>query len=149
MRKRLFAAPVFLALLVLPPLLCCGTPSLRTPGPTVTRGPTPTISSLTYADIDAAHDRMTTVQWESYVLTLPGTRIRWRGEVTQVSKDGRVTLDLPSATFSFCYLEGLPYDLAVSLNKGDVLVFEATICKVEHFLGMMVTLCDPRLISRN
>ncbi|NIN66195.1 MAG: zinc-ribbon domain-containing protein [Anaerolineae bacterium] len=120
-----------------------------TPMPPPTPFPTDTPSSVTYADIEYNYGTLTDIQWASYEQGLRGTRVRWVGEVEEVKGDLTTYLDVGQGAFHYCYLDGLSLDEARSLSKGDTIEFDATIRKVDRFLGLSVYLDDPVLISRS
>lgn len=122
-----------------------------TPGPTDTPPPTPiptaTPSDLTMADIERQYEDLTDLQWEDYILTLPGVRIHWIGTVNEVTDDGTIILDIGQGFFRSVYLDGLDIEIGKTLNKGMLIEFDATIRKATTFLGLSIWLENPTLIS--
>ncbi len=116
--------------------------------PTITPIPTDTPSPITYADIQHNFDTLTDIQWKPYEEDLRGTRVHWVAEVEEVRGDLTTFLDLGQGLFSRCYLDGLSQEEAASLDKGDVIEFEARIRKVERILGLSVYLYEPVIVSR-
>jgi len=118
-----------------------------TPTPTSTPIPTATPAPLTYQDIERNYETMTDMQWDSYYSGIIGTRVRWRGKVTDVDEDGTIFLDVGQELFHSCFLNGVPREVAATINKGDYIEFEATITDITTFLGLAVWLDNPVLIS--
>ena len=64
--------------------------------------------------------------------------------MSEVQKDGTIFLDIGTGWLSSCFLYGMPPEIAVTLNKGQVIEFDATISKVSEFLGTLsVRLEEP------
>lgn len=118
-----------------------------TPIPAPTPIPTDTPVPITYADIEHNYDTLTDIQWKSYAEGLKGRRVHWVAEVREVKGDLTTFLDVGQGFLNSCYLEGLSMEEASALSKGDVIEFEATIRKVDRFLGLSVWLDNPVLIS--
>jgi hypothetical protein len=109
--------------------------------------PTATPSSITMADIEHNYDKLTDLQWKDYLQTLKGVRIPWVGTIDEVHSDGSISLDVGQGLFRLVYLEDLPQETAKTLNKGQVIEFEATIRDVWTFPGLTIWLNNPMLIS--
>lgn len=125
----------------------------NTPSPTDTPLPTPmpiptaTLSPLTYRDIERNYENMTDMQWDNYYPGIIGTRVRWFGRVSEVTDDGTIFLDVGQALFRSCFLNGVPREVAMTINEDDYIEFEATIVNITMFLGLTVWLDSPMLIS--
>ena len=114
---------------------------------TSTAIPTATPSSITMADIEHNYDKLTDLQWKDYVQTLKGVRIHWIGTIDEVHSDGSISLNVGQGLLRLVYLEDLPQETAKTLNKGQVIEFEATIRDVWTFPGLTIWLNNHKLIS--
>jgi hypothetical protein len=117
--------------------------------PTQEPTPIPTItpSSLTMGEIENNRGKLTEAQWEDYAKSLVGVRVHWTGSVDQVTKDGTIYLDAGQGAFRSVYLDGISQDVWKTLNKDQVIEFEATISRVTTFLGLSVWLDNPIVVS--
>ena len=100
--------------------------------------PTPTSApkTLTFGDIVSSRDTMTDIQWKAYEATIIGKRILWNCTVRDVTEDGQVIVESsPVPLMWSIYLEGLPKDVVLGLNKGKALRVEATIKRIDGIMG--------------
>ena len=115
--------------------------------PSATVIPTATLSPLTMSEIESSYSNLTDIQWDDYEQSLKGIRIHWTGTVNEVRPDGTIYLDVGQGSFRSVYLDGVPLDVGKTIDKGQVIEFEATIKNVSTFLGLSVYLNKPTLVS--
>lgn len=127
-----------------------------TPRPTDTPAPTntpiyapadkiyPTASATLYEELLANKKTMTDLQFKEYLNGLIGSRVHLRAKVNEVHEDGEIFLGaVGGGFFDFVYLRGVPKAIAIKLNKGQVIEFDATIREFTDFLGFNVYLDEP------
>lgn len=106
--------------------------------------PTSTASPTLYDELMANKDKMTDLQFEEYVNSLIGKRIHLEGEVRDVHNDGEILLDAPnSGFFDYIYLQGVPKDIALTYDKGEIIIFDATIREFNYSFGTSLHLDTP------
>jgi hypothetical protein len=109
--------------------------------------PTITASPLTMGEIEQNYKTLTDLQWEDYKKSLIGLRIHWVASVSEVSDDGTVYLEAGQGSFHSVFLEGVLGDTVKTLNKDQVIEFDATIRDVNTFLSLAIWLNNPVIIS--
>ena len=98
--------------------------------------PTPTLSSITVREIEENHDQLTDIQWDDYTNSLAGARVRWTVRVTEVEDDGTFFLNAGEMhLLTSVYLDGVSTETARTINKDQLIEVEASIEKVNTFLG--------------
>lgn len=109
--------------------------------PTLTRTPTPipTATLVPAISLDLIYENleeMTELQFKDYKNSIVGKPVREYVKIGNVSDDGRVSLSGAWTPFLFNYADfgvvvvGVPYDVAIELNDGDVVYLEATIDRI-------------------
>lgn len=115
-----------------------------TPKPVDTATPLPPLAP-SMSEMLAAREAQTDVQFDGYQDQLKGQRVaQWSGEVTDVVKRGLLTerymayVDvLPDNFGDEVHLE-LPAELAMTLQKGQIITFSGTIDNTIEFGGLTV-----------
>lgn len=106
--------------------------------------PTSTASPTLYDELMANKDNMTDLQFEEYVNSLIGARIHLEGKVRDVHDDGEILLDAPNSDFfDSIYLQGVPEDIAITYDKDEIIIFDATIRKFNYSFGTSLYLDTP------
>ena len=103
--------------------------------PTVT--PVPTPSCLTPGDIEHQRNTLTDMQREAYEQEIVGATVCFRGQVSEVYPDGDITLDESSMNWNLARLQGVPYDVGITLHKDQFFEGTGTVTEVSNgFLGL-------------
>jgi hypothetical protein len=110
--------------------------------------PTVTPSAITWSDIERSINDMTDIQRKDFLKTIKGVRVHWRGLVKDVDTNGTITLDMGQDMFISIFMKGVPKEISKTLNKDQIIEFEATITAIYNFLGCIVDLNDPVLIHK-
>ena len=112
--------------------------STATPGPSATPVPT----APPFVEIRDNVQNMTEAQWKKYLPELKGARvINWEGWVEDVDVSGSkytllVDMDSPDDFMSTADVRfGVPEDVALELQKDQLVTFSGTVEKVAEFLG--------------
>jgi hypothetical protein len=115
-----------------------------TPRPTITPRPTKIPGVLECRDIISTHEGMTDMQWEEYKQSIQGKQIYFSGVVSQVHDDGSVFMGEDCGIT----LYRVPHDIAIALNKGQLLEGYGTIQNVSYFLlGVLIDInINPDLL---
>lgn len=108
--------------------------------------------NLTFVQFIKNYVGMTDLQQAQYTSRIIDMRVHWTARVLEVRESGRVWLENPiTANFLWVYLDGLPINVAQSINIGDRIDFEATVRATGTGLlgvGFAVYLDDPVLVPR-
>jgi hypothetical protein len=143
-------------------------PPSDTPEPTNTSGPTdtplpsdtpepsqtpifapvgqefPPASMTWYEELLANKGSMTDLQFKGYLDSIVGSRVHLIGEVNEVHEDGEIYLTgQGGGFFDSVYLQGVPTEIGVTLNKGQLIEFDATIREFVEFIVFSVYLNEP------
>lgn len=134
------AAGLFLLLCVLVWLLApTPTPTTQT-GAAIVLQPTEA-TGLTYRQIEDKFNALTDLQRESYLPTLVGQGVHWRGKVTNVESDGSLDLNVGQrGLFYNVAMTDVPKDIAVKLNREDAIEFQGVITKAVQGVGLDITI---------
>ena len=91
---------------------------------------------------------MTDIQFKNYLNNITGSRVHFKATVYQVDKDGEVYLSaMGGGFFDQVLLDGLPNEIALKLNKNQVIEFDATLREFTDFIVFSVTVDDPVVYS--
>lgn len=115
------------------------TRAVRVSTPVDVDEPTPfsTPAYLTVARIEQERKALTDIQKEQYDQGILGEVIQFRGQVVEVSEDGKVSID-EGAAFTSVQLSGIPRDVAMTFNKGHLIEGMGTVADVDTFLILMI-----------
>lgn len=104
----------------------------------------PPVSPSLFKEMLDNKNNMTSLQFKDYLNTTVGKRMHMRAQVVEVRENGKVSLRGDAGgLFDTILLSGVPHDLLLQINKGQVLEFDATIREFEEFLGTTTNLDDP------
>ena len=112
------------------------------------------VSNLTWLTIDRNGKKMTDLQFEAFAETVKGKRIIWKASV----------IDVKACTFSDCYTVSLDFnkpsrfpsldaeieitkELALTLNKGQIIKIDGVITSVLEAVGMVYVKFDDSSIK--
>jgi hypothetical protein len=107
-----------------------------TPRPTATITPTPWPNLISCATIYKEKESFTDLQWQEYKDQVKGMNIRFFGKVLQVYSDASIELEYDNVCERTLYK--VPYKIAATLSKGDLLEGYGTISKVYDLLGLLM-----------
>jgi hypothetical protein len=117
------------------------------PSSTNTRTPIPSPTKdmslhLSLEEFVNHYDSLTDLQKKAYITSVIGKIVRWDGQVLDVNSNGDVTINIPGTLLSVVYLQGVPLDIAQSINKDSHISFTGTIEQVIDFLGLHIYLSN-------
>lgn len=108
----------------------------------------PPASADMYQEILSYKDKMTDIQFKDYLGTLKGQRIHLKATVKEVLADNRVYFSAADGgLFDTVYLSGLPKDMLMKLNKGQIVVFDSTIESFDQIIITVLNVNDPVIYS--
>jgi hypothetical protein len=91
---------------------------------------------------------MTDIQFKEYLSSLKGQRIHLKATVREVLADNRVYFEATGGGFfDTVYLSGLPRDILLSLNKDQIVEFDATIVDFTEVIITVLDVDDPVIYS--
>lgn len=92
---------------------------------------------------------MTELQFKVYFQSIIDQRAYLIGKVSQVyANNGSVSIDPQGGDlFDNIWIEGLPLDVLVMLNKGQTIKFDATIDHADFFFGFNVSVINAVIYS--
>lgn len=73
--------------------------------------------------------------------------ISWSGEVSNVSEDGKISVEIPNTLASFVDVKGISPDVAAKISKNEIIGFTGRITKMIDFLGVRITVEDAQLLE--
>ena len=99
---------------------------------------TPTPRPLTVREIENARDTMTDLQWKNYKQSVTGATVRFSGSVSEVYKDGKVSIDADGADiWTSVILHNISLDTALAINNGQRIQGVGTV-DVKNILGVYI-----------
>ena len=105
--------------------------------PIPTQTPVPAPVHLTVATFEQERSALTDIQKEQYDQDVLGEVIQFRGQVTEVSTDGGVYTD-EGGLFTLVKLLGIPKDVAITLQKDQLIEGMGTVVDVDTFLILTI-----------
>lgn len=109
----------------------------------------PPIDPITYKQIEDKYNALTGIQRNSYLPTLVGKHIRWKGQVGEVQDNGDISLNVnQQGLTNTVTMNEVPKDIAVSLTRNQSIQFDAIITGADDFMGMQITLKFVSLVSK-
>lgn len=107
------------------------------------------ISNITYSEIENNYEKMTDVQFENYMDSIINKKVVWSGHIEEVKEQMtndkyKVWIDVDSTdaimSTQEVYLQNIPKNVAIKLNKGKIIKFKAEIVNISDFMTAQVTL---------
>jgi hypothetical protein len=107
------------------------------------------ISNITYNEIENNYEKMTDVQFKNYIDSIINKKVVWTGHIEEVKEQMtndkyKVWIDVDSTdaimSTQEVYLQNIPQDVAIELNKGKVIKFKGEIVSISDFMTAQVTL---------
>jgi len=99
--------------------------------------PFPTPAYLTVDAIEQERRALTDIQKEQYDQDILGEVIQFRGQVLEVNENGSVLID-EGGFFAVVKLLGIPKDVAITLQKDQLIEGMGTVADVYTFLGLVL-----------
>lgn len=100
-----------------------------------------------YATLLKNKKEMTELQFKDFLISSIGQRLHMKAKVYQVEEDKIHMSPFEGGFFDAAYLYGVPRDILVTINKGAIIEFDATILEMDDFIITMVNLGDPVIYS--
>lgn len=109
----------------------------------------PMIVPNLYTEILNNKKSMTELQFKDYLTSIVGKRLHMKAKVYEVEEDKIHMSPVEGGLFDSAYLNDVPRDILLGINKDAIIEFDATIKELNQFIISMLNLGDPVIYSIN